>query len=118
MKKLLCALNSWFWYNGLLEQDGDEWVHFENVSRPKYDENCLILKLISILRENETEYLNLNDLRERYDIDMQYDEELNVLWLLLVDMFGDYGTSPRTGWIVNRKECADFLESIVEIEEE
>ena len=113
MRKLLCAFNSWFWYNGLLEQDGDEWAG----SRPKYDENCLILKLISILRANETEHLNLYDLEEMHHIDMFYDE-LNVLWLLLVAMFGEYGTSPRTGWIVNRKECADFLESIVEIEEE
>lgn len=114
MKKLLYALHSWFWYNGLLEQDSDKWLG----SRPKYDENCLILKLISILRENETKYLNLDDLKERYHLDMQNNEELNVLWLLLVEMFGDCGTSPRTGWIVNRKECADFLESIVKIKEE
>ena len=115
--ELLDALHSWFWYNGLLEQDGDKWIDFENISRPKYDENCLILKLISILRENEAEFLELNYLREKCNIDMYYDEELNVLWLLLVEMFGECGTSPRSGWIEKRKECADFLETIVEIEE-
>ena len=115
--ELLDALHSWFWYNGLLEQDGDKWVDFENISRPKYDENCLILKLITILREDETESLEIKDLREKCNIDMYYDEELNVLWLLLVEMFGEYGTSPRSGWIEKRKECADFLETIVEIEE-
>lgn len=115
--ELLDALHSWFWYNGLLEQDGDKWVDFEHISRPKYDENCLILKLISILREDETESLELKDLREKCNVDMYYDEELNVLWLLLVEMFGDCGTSPRSGWIERRKECADFLETIVEIEE-
>ena len=116
--KLLDALNSWFWYNGLLEKNSDELIGFENISRPKYDENCLILKLISILRETEDDILTLSYLEEKYNIDMSStDKELNVLWILLVEMFGDCGTSPRTGWIEKRKECADFLETIVEIEE-
>ncbi|MDY5992789.1 MAG: hypothetical protein SPJ06_02210 [Bacilli bacterium] len=115
--KLLDALHSWFWYNGLLEQDGNEWIDFENITRPKYDEDCLILKLISILRETENETLTFHYLKEKYNIDVYYDEELNVLWLLLVEMFGNCGTSPRSGWIEKRKECADFLETIVEIEE-
>lgn len=116
--KLLDALHSWFWYNGLLEKNSDELMGFENISRPKYDENCLILKLISILRETEDDILTLSSLKEKYNIDMSsIDKELNVLWILLVEMFGNCGTSPRTGWIEKRKECADFLETIVEIEE-
>ena len=116
--KLLDALHSWFWYNGLLEKNSDELIGFENISRPKYDENCLILKLISILRETEDDILTLSSLEEKYNIDMSTtDKELNVLWILLVEMFGDCGTSPRTGWIEKRKDCADFLETIVEIEE-
>lgn len=116
--KLLDALHSWFWYNGLLEKNSDELIGFENISRPKYDENCLILKLISILRETEDDILTLSSLEEKYNIDMSStDKELNVLWILLVEMFGNCGTSPRTGWIEKRKECADFLETIVEIEE-
>lgn len=116
--KLLNALHSWFWYNGLLEKNSDELIGFENISRPKYDENCLILKLISILRETEDDILTLSSLEEKYNIDMSStDKELNVLWILLVEMFGNCGTSPRTGWIEKRKDCADFLETIVEIEE-
>lgn len=116
--KLLDALHSWFWYNGLLEKNSDELIGFENISRPKYDENCLILKLISILRETEDDILTLISLEEKYNINMSStDKELNVLWILLVEMFGNCGTSPRTGWIEKRKECADFLETIVEIEE-
>ena len=116
--KLLDALHSWFWYNGLLEKNSAELICFENISRPKYDENCLILKLISILRETEDDILTLSYLEEKYNIDMSStDKELNVLWILLVEMFGDCGTSPRTGWIEKRKDCADFLETIVEIEE-
>lgn len=116
--KLLDALHSWFWYNGLLDSVDDELIGFENISRPKYDENCLILKLISILRETEDDILTLSSLEEKYNINMSsIDKELNVLWILLVEMFGNCGTSPRTGWIEKRKDCADFLETIVEIEE-
>lgn len=116
--KLLDALHSWFWYNGLLEKNSDELICFENISRPKYAENCLILKLISILRETEDDILTLSSLEEKCNIDMSStDKELNVLWILLVEMFGSCGTSPRTGWIEKRKDCADFLETIVEIEE-
>ena len=116
--KLLDDLNSQYWYNGLLDSVDNEWVTFENISGPKYDENCLILKLISILRETEDDILTLSSLEEKYNIDMSTtDKELNVLWILLAEMFGDCGTSPRTGWIEKRKDCADFLETIVEIEE-
>ena len=93
-------------------------IGFENISVAKYDKNCLILKLISILRETEDDILTLSSLEEKYNIDVSStDKELNVLWILLVEMFGNCGTSPRTGWVEKRKECADFLETIVEIEE-
>ena len=119
---LLEALHSWFWYNGLLDQVDDEWVDFEKdgdcYTRPKYDENCLILRLISALRDTDTTHLSLHSLEEKYSIDMSaFNEELNVLWILLVEMFGNCGTSPRSGWIEKRSECANFLETIVEIEE-
>jgi hypothetical protein len=118
---LLQALHSWFWYNGLLDQVDDEWVDFEKdgtrFSRPKYDENCVILKLTTVLQETDDAFLTLDYLEEKLHLDMFYDKELNVLWLLLVKMFGDYGTSPRSGWIEKRSECANFLETVVEIEE-
>ena len=115
--ELLDALHSWFWYNGLLKQEDDEWVDFEHFSRPKYDENCVILSLIRALRECKEPYLVLDYMLKNYNIDFYYDKGLNVLWLLLVTMFGEYGTSPRSGWIEDKKECADFLETIVCIEE-
>lgn len=118
---LLQALHGWFWYNGLLDQVDDEWVEFgpeePRFARPKYDENCVILKLITVLRETDTESLTSSYLREHFNLDMYYNDELNVLWLLLVKMFGDYGCSPRSGWIEKRSACADFLETVVEIEE-
>ena len=118
---LLQALHSWFWYNGLLEQVDDEWVDFEKdgtcFSRPKYDKNCVIIKLMPVLQETDDAFLTLDYLEEKLHLDMYYDKELNVLWLLLVEMFGDCGTSPRSGWIEKRSECANFLETVVEIEE-
>lgn len=37
-----------------------------------------------------------------------------VLWSCLVVMFGDYGTSPRFGWIVDIDECIEFLDKMIE----
>ena len=37
----------------------------------------------------------------------------SVIWQMLVEMFGDCGTSPRFGWIEKRKECAEFLREIM-----
>lgn len=33
----------------------------------------------------------------------------SILWMTLVEMFGNYGTSPRYGWIERPKECVDYL---------
>lgn len=37
-----------------------------------------------------------------------------VIWSILVGMFGDWGTSPRSGWIVKPKECKMFLQELIE----
>lgn len=157
-RKLLNALHSVFWYEGLLDQEGDEWVDFKKddekygFSRPKYKSNCVILKLIDDLRNKPTtlsghcepsinNFYTLEDAEEIEPefsnwVSVKYTEvECNVLglregashnistghynciWQMLVEMFGDFGTSPRTGWIEQRKECADFLEQVVCAEE-
>ena len=36
-----------------------------------------------------------------------------LLWSMLVLMFGDYGTSPRTGWINDITGCIEFIEFFV-----
>lgn len=36
-----------------------------------------------------------------------------VLWFLLVCMYGDYGTSPRFGWIENKEKAINFLNGIL-----
>ena len=42
------------------------------------------------------------------------DEFPNIVWALMVIMFGDYGTSPRFGWIYveNKEKALAFLNSI------
>ena len=39
---------------------------------------------------------------------------MRVLWSMLVCMYGDYGTSPRTGWILaeNKEKAVEFLKQI------
>jgi len=43
-------------------------------------------------------------------------EGLQLLWMMCVLMYGDYGTSPRYGWINRWDECRQFLLDITETE--
>ena len=46
-------------------------------------------------------------------IDTEYwHTEGHVIWMLLVGMFGDWGTSIRGGWIEDKKECIEFINQI------
>lgn len=114
--KLLRALHSVFWYQGLLEQEGNEWITFPGIiTRPKYTKDSVIIKLIDELKVIDRQYTYQDILR--LCIDFEVGREFNVIWIMLVEMFGNCGTSPRTGWIEDCKACAEFLEQVVEIEE-
>lgn len=120
---MMNALHSVFWYDGLLDQEDDKWLEFdlsngEKFSRPKYKDDCVVLKLIDELRNKEPKnsYYKFSDVRELCE-DFVSPGEFNVIWMMLVEMFGNCGTSPRTGWIEKREECAYFLQQVVEIEE-
>lgn len=103
-KKMLDALHSVFWYEGLLDsQDGKD--------------NCFLIMFIKALREYKNdEYFTFSDV-EKISVDFQWQTRHTVIWQMLVEMFGSCGTSPRTGWIDQREECAEFLEQVVCIEE-
>lgn len=128
-KKLIHALHSFFWYEGLLDQEDNEWVDFEvkgkdyKFSRPKYREDDIIHRLIKDLRNydhNTIKYYTRQDGDKLFYEDTYvetFNERYSMLWQMLVEMFGDCGTSPRTGWIEERDECADFLEMVVQYEE-
>lgn len=40
--------------------------------------------------------------------------ELELFWMILVEMYGDYGTSPRSGWMYvdELDECLNHLSEI------
>lgn len=38
--------------------------------------------------------------------------EPHVIWMLLVGMFGEWGTSIRCGWIDKPKECVEFIDAV------
>lgn len=78
------ALDSVTWYNGLAEY----------VLRWKQEALAISEKGDKFFRVDSTTYG-----AEERDARIFY--QLQVLWMIAVDKFGDYGTSPRTGWIEN-----------------
>ena len=112
-EKMLDALKSVFWYEGLLTEDNSG----------NYSTTCWLVKFIDDLEKNtNTKYQNMytvDDL-ETFNKNNDFDEDEfdqrerhAVIWQMLVEMFGDCGTSPRFGWIEKRKECAEFLREIM-----
>ena len=112
-EKMLDALRSVFWYEGLLTEDNSG----------NYSTTCWLVKFIDDLEKNaSTKYQNMytvDDL-ESFNKNNDFDEDgfdqrerHTVIWQMLVEMFGDCGTSPRFGWIEKRKECAEFLREIL-----
>ena len=112
-EKMLDALRSVFWYEGLLTEDDSG----------NYSINCWLVKFIDDLERNaNTKYrytYTVDDL-EAFNKNNNFDEDEfdqcerhTVIWQMLVEMFGDCGTSPRFGWIEKRKECAEFLKEIM-----
>lgn len=72
-------------------------------------------------------YINENKSKEIYSIDYpshilkgDADSVPGILWSMLVMMFGDYGTSPRFGWLEIKRidECLYFLDWFIELFED
>ena len=117
-KMMLHALRSVFWYEGFLTQEKEE-----NFINNTYDEDCWLVMFIKDLREAKTQYgwYNIEDLNKFNEQFIEPDSDCfevygrhTVIWQMLVEMFGNCGTSPRTGWIEERQECANFLQMIVD----
>ena len=112
-EKMLDALKSVFWYEGLLTEDNSG----------NYSTTCWLVKFIDDLEKNaNTKYQNMYTVEdlEAFNKNNDFDEDEfdqcerhTVIWQMLVEMFGDCGTSPRFGWIEKRKECAEFLKEIM-----
>ena len=42
------------------------------------------------------------------------DDAIELLWMMLVQHFGNYGSSPRSGWISDTSGAAEFLDAHIE----
>lgn len=85
IKSLLDSIDLVVWYNG----------HYEKLEKIKNE--------ISEIKENEI-----------YRFDYENDEQFQVIWMILVELFGNYGTSPRSGWLEmkNKDRIIKFIDSI------
>ena len=84
-EELIYALDSVTWYNGLAEYVY-KWTKQGNLI---YEYNVLRRKWP---RDNS------------FELDCQ----LEVIWMICVELFGNCGTSPRTGWIENIEGFKQF----------
>ena len=91
IKSLLDSLDSVVWYNG----------HYEKLEKIKNE--------ISEMKENEI-----------YRFDYGNEEQFQVIWMILVELFGDCGTSPRSGWLEmkNRDKIIKFIDRITKTSRE
>lgn len=92
-KKMIAALDSVIWYNGLAETVFS-WRELQP-ENPKYSLiSCPI---------------------RWFEADTWWGAQLQVIWMIAVDLFGDCGTSPRFGWIEKTEEFRQWLLDITEI---
>lgn len=90
---MIDALDSVVWYNGLGETLR-KWRHAD-------PHNQEVILPFTMYRNNEI------------DPDEYY--QLQVIWMICVVLFGDYGTSPRSGWINDWDGFRDFIDKITTI---
>lgn len=88
---LIETLDSIVWYNGLGEA-------------------------LKILKE-QIKYHDFSKgsfLIDKRNIGLYSDEQFEIFWMILVLQFGDYGTSPRSGWILeeNKDKVIEFIDKI------
>ena len=96
-EKLIDALDSVTWYNGLAEA-------------------VLEWKKDGYLTQYEDYSLSWDwDKFISYDIETR--SQLQVIWMICVCLFGEYGTSPRFGWIdlKNKEAFHKFIDDITQV---
>ena len=93
---LLDTLNGVIWYNGI------------------YD---FLFKIKDEIKNgvgiDEVGQYTLSGYEDRHE---NIDEQEEIFWMILVLLFGDYGTSPRRGWlyIQNKDGILKFLNAILQ----
>ena len=46
------------------------------------------------------------------------DPQIEVIWMICCVLFGDYGTSPRSGWITDVMGFHEFIDAITKTQQE
>ena len=47
------------------------------------------------------------------DLPIFVQAQLEFIWMILVQIYGNYGTSPRSGWIENKEGALNFIDMIL-----
>lgn len=101
-EKLINILDSITWYNGLNE--------------PLWK----LKKELYYCDDNEKIFSFDESLKNKYTD--EYDNQFEIFWMILVLLYGDYGTSPRSGWLYanNKDKIIKFINRITKtaLEEE
>ena len=92
--ELIYALNAIVFYNGIYEP-------------------LLKLKEDLINQKTDDNYLLIDEFPE-YKYEEYNDNQFNIFWMMLVLLYGDYGTSPRSGWLEmrNKEKIIEFIDKI------
>lgn len=90
-EKLLSALDRVTWYNGL----GDDVLSWKTLP--------VSMDMRGHTQMEKPDYIQARSYRG---------SQLEVIWMIAVCMFGEYGTSPRTGWITDIYGFYDFIDRI------
>lgn len=89
MADIIDALDLVVWYNGMGE-DVSEW---------------------KVLPTNKYGSINRPD-------NSMGNDQLEMLWMICVCLFGNYGTSPRSGWIEDVEAFRKFVDAITKTDRE
>lgn len=75
-------------------------VYYNGLDKPLLEIKKIILKTPKNILKPEDEIFK--------------DEQFEIFWMMLVLQFGDYGTSPRSGWleIKNKDKIIKFIDDI------
>ena len=99
-KDILDILDSITWYNGI----GESLIKLkEDLIKQNDDGNYFVI-------DHNLEYKNKEFA----------DEQFEIFWMMLVLLYGDYGTSPRSGWleIKNKDKIINFIDKITKTTQE
>ena len=90
----ISALDAVTWYNGLAEE-------IVKWTEPGYFDESY-------------GYLNWkwNKFR-KFDLETQH--QLEIIWMIAVELFGECGTSPRSGWIEDKEGFFEFCRNITQL---